>query len=114
MKAIVFVCSLLCVFSCQSEIRKPAAPKDEVPKEKMVSLTKDLLLLESHIELSYGQVSKFYKILNSSSDQVFKKHHILREQYIRTFDYYAGDQEKMELLYQEVLDSLNIDRNILQ
>lgn len=103
----VLVLSLL--VSCRSEIKKPSAPEDIVPKTKMVSLTKDLLLLESHVELSYGQLNKFYKVLNSSTDNVFEKYKISRERYTRTFDYYASDQDRMINLYQEILDSLNIE-----
>jgi hypothetical protein len=101
---------LIALISCKTEISKPSAPNDLISKTEMVSLTKELLLLESHIELSYGQVGTFYKILNSSSDYVFKKHQISRDRYVRAFDYYASNQDKMTDLYQVVLDSLNLEK----
>ncbi len=97
------------LISCSSEIKKPSPPKDVVPKTKLVSLTKELLLLESHVELSYGQLNKFYKVLDQSSDYLFQKYDISRDRYSRTIDYYASDQDKMTSLYQEILDSLNIE-----
>jgi|TARA_R110000737_G_scaffold352130_1_gene396867 hypothetical protein len=104
------ILALFCfLVSCKTEISKPRAPKDVLSKKEMVSLTKDLLLMESNIELSYGQVATYYKILNSSTDVIFKKHQISRERYTRSFDYFAADQDKMTALYQEILDSLNIE-----
>lgn len=97
--------------SCKTEISKPDAPKDVLSQREMVSLTKELLLMESHLELSFDQLAAYYKILNSSSDHIFKKHHISRERYTRSFDYFAANQDKMTGLYQEILDSLNIEKH---
>jgi len=109
MKTVVRIFLFVTFISCEASIKKPDAPKDEISRIQMVSLTKDLILLESHIELSYGQLTKFYKVLNTSSDNVFNKFNISRDRYVRTFDYYASDQDKMTSLYQEILDSLNIE-----
>jgi hypothetical protein len=111
MKSRFLLLAFVALFSCKAEITKAKAPKDVIPHKEMVSLTKDLLLLESHIELSYGQIATFYKILNTSSDHVFKKHKISRDRYNRSFEYYAADQDKLTEIYQEVLDSLNIQIN---
>ena len=109
MKTVVRIFLFTAFLSCESSLKKPSAPADEVSRAEMVSLTKNLVLLESHVELSYGQLTKFYKILNTSSESVFKRFKISRERYVRTFDYYASDQDKMTGLYQEILDSLNIE-----
>jgi hypothetical protein len=114
MRAVCFIAALCFLVSCKTEISKPDAPKDLISKKEMVSLTKDLLLLESHLELSYGQVSTFYKIMNASSDRIFKTHKISRARFERTFDYYASNQDEMTHLYQEILDSLNIQKNTIQ
>ena len=103
---------ILIVAACSPQIKRPSPPKDLIPREQMVNLMQDLILMESHLELSYGQINKFYKILNTSSDYILEKHHISRDRYDRSFTYYASNQEEMSSLYQKILDNLNIEGNI--
>jgi hypothetical protein len=105
-------CIVLLLVSCTASIKHTEPPKDLIQREQMVSLMQDLILMESHLELSYGQINKFYKILNTSSDSIFKKHHIARERFDRSFTHYASDQFEISSLYQEILDNLNIEGNI--
>ncbi|MFA7273321.1 MAG: DUF4296 domain-containing protein [Crocinitomicaceae bacterium] len=106
------LCLAFLMVGCTTQIKRAQPPKDLIQREQMVSLMQDLILTESHLELSYGQINKFYKILNTSSDAIFKKHHISRDRYDRSFTYYASDQDEMSSLYQEILDNLNIEGNI--
>lgn len=109
---IAFAISLFWVLlSCKTEIKKPIEPENIVSRNVMISITKELMLLESHISISYGDVAVFYKIINASSDSIFRKYKIPRYRYIKTFEYYSTNPDKMTQLYLDVLDRLNVEKN---
>lgn len=108
MKTAVCYLILLLAYSCASEIRKPAPPKDLISQEKMVEITKELVLIEGHVDLSYKIITKYHKIVKASTDAVFNKYGVSRARYGRSFDYYAADQEKLTEIYAAVLDELTL------
>ena len=99
--------------SCHDGIRKPPAPKDLISEVKMKEIIKDLILIEGHIALTYKQLQSYHKIITVSSSEVYKKHKVSKDRYVRSFEYYAADQEKLTQIYTDVLDQLTEDKGKL-
>jgi len=74
----------------------------------MISVTKDLILIESAIEGRYGQINKFHKIMAKSGEAVFEKNNMTKEKFERSFSYYSAHHDKLNEIYAAVLDSLNV------
>ncbi len=113
MKRILIFIFILFLSSCVSEIRKPSPPKDLIPERKMIEITKDLVLIEGHVDVTYKMINKYHKIVDASTDAMFKKHHVTKERYTRSFDFYAADQGKLKAIYSAVLDELTLEKGEL-
>ncbi len=85
-------------------------PDDLISEEIFIATTKDLMLIEGHINLTYKQMNTFYKIMDSSANAVYKKNGLTKNQYTRSFEYYASDQNQMTLIYSKVLDELTLEK----
>ncbi len=101
---------VLILFSCHQGIQRADPPEDLISEDQMIQVTKDLMLMEGHINLTYKDMNVFYKIMGSSSIAVYKKHGFTKEQYTRSFEYYAADQQKMTEIYSKILDGLTLDK----
>jgi Domain of unknown function (DUF4296) len=110
MKNAFFFMFFLIFSACVSEIRKPSPPKNLLSEKQMIAITKDLVLIEGHVDLTYKMINKYHKIISASSAAVFKKHGISNDKYERSFDYYAADQEKLMAIYSAVLDDLTFQK----
>lgn len=89
--------------SCSSESR----PGDLLPEEKMVEVMVDVQIFEAVIEGKKLQEDSMAVLLATNYDAIFKKHHITKEQFDRTFGYYESNPEKMDGLMDYVVDKLS-------
>ena len=103
-------CFLIIVFlfSCESSLKLPPKPDDLIEKEKMISVSKELLLVETAIELRYGQMNKFYKIASKSGREILGKYQVTEKQYFNSLEYYSCHKDEITEIYDAVLDSLNV------
>ena len=107
MKNIVFLCfSFILLVACHNGIQKSDAPDDLIEERKITEIMRDMMLIEGHISITYKQMNKYFKIMDSSSAKVFKEHKVTEEQFTRSFEYYATDQEKIKRIYSKILDEL--------
>lgn len=79
----------------------------------MISILKDLVLIEGHLSITYKQIQSYHKIMIASSREVFRKHGITKNDYEKSFDYYAADQEEITQIYSEVLNELTFEKGKL-
>ncbi|MDG1346209.1 MAG: DUF4296 domain-containing protein [Crocinitomicaceae bacterium] len=115
MKNIVFVFfSSFLLVACHDGIQKPDAPDDLIEERKMTEIMKDLMLIEGHISVTYKQMNKYFKIMDSSSARVFKEHKVTEDQFTRSFEFYATDQEKITRIYSKILDELTLLKGQLE
>ena len=110
MKSLILFVFFLVLFSCHQGIQRADPPEDLISEEQMIQVTKDLMLMEGHINLTYKDMNTFYKIMGSSSKAVYIKHGFTKEQYTRSFEYYAADQRKMTEIYSKILDDLTLEK----
>ncbi|NEN24941.1 DUF4296 domain-containing protein [Cryomorpha ignava] len=86
----------------------------EIPEGLIDSNTFTAIMID--VQLTEGMnTQKNYVRNNSSNDQagadpytpIFKKHGVNAEEFRRTYDFYSRNPRKMEMIYEQVLDSLN-------
>lgn len=104
---------LLFLQSCMKPIGTVEEPIDLIPRDTMVMVLNDLILIESHVQNKYLHVSKFYKNMTLSGDKILSKYHLTRKRLEASMDYYGIHQGDMQSIYTEILDSLNGKASII-
>lgn len=105
---------LLLLQSCKAEIKSIPKPADVVPRDSIVLILEEMMVLEGHVQSKYPQITQFHKVMQKSGDQLLEKYHMNFDRYSRSIDYYGSEQEEMQKIYSEVLDSMNRKMNELQ
>lgn len=100
--------------ACSRGIKRPDAPEDLVPRDKMINVLTEMVKLEGHVQNRYQQVTKYYKVMVNSGDSLLKAHNLSKEQFESSMDYYAARQDEMTEMYQEVMEKLNSELGELE
>lgn len=103
-----------CVTSCSMKLDEIPEPANLIPKEKLVPLLEELMLVEFKVQSRYPQINQFQECAKKSGDYVLKKHLVSFKQFDETMDYYGSRQDEMEAIYDEVLENMNRKLNKLQ
>lgn len=98
---------LLVVASCTRSIDRVPKPKNLIPKDKMVTVVKEMMKLEAHIQANYGQVSMYHKIMARSGDSLLNTFQLDKETFEASMDYYGSRQDEMQTIYAESLQQMN-------
>lgn len=114
MKRIPFVFLVIVLFSCNSEIKRPEAPDDLIPRDSMVLILKEMIVLETYISTKYPQSAINPDLLKNSGDDLLKTHRVSFERWDRSMNYYSARQSEMQSIYTEIQDSLIWKMNQLQ
>lgn len=107
MKKCLGILLLFVLFSCNDQIGSKPAPDNLIEKDKFVNIIKELSLVESHVQLKYGHVSRFQETMIMSAKAIFMQYKVTGKQFEASMDYYASRQLEMQEIYTEVLESLN-------
>jgi hypothetical protein len=107
MKKCIGILLLFVLFSCTNQIGSKPAPNNLIEKDKFVNIIKELSLVESHVQLKYGHVSRFQETMMMSGKAIFKQYKVTPKQFEASMDYYASHQTQMQEIYAAVLESLN-------
>lgn len=102
------------LFSCADGLERLPGGDEVISKEQMVSVTKDMVKLESFVQLNYRNVAEYHKVMITSGDSILKQHGVTREQYTQSIDYYGSRQSELQDIYSEILDDLNKELGQLQ
>jgi hypothetical protein len=100
--------SIFLFSACKDELSGKDEPKNLIPADTMVLALKDLTLIESHIQMTYLQVSVYKETMKKSGQLVLDKYHLTKDRFEASMDYYGSRQLVMQDIYAKVLDSLNI------
>lgn len=103
--SLILVC-LLSLNSCDSNIKLPKAPSKLIPRDSMVMVMKDMIVLESYVQERYQNINSYYKVMTLSGKECLKKHHISTNRYETSFNHYMTRKTVMIGIYNEILDSL--------
>ena len=110
LKVLFFVC-FVALLGCESKLKLPPAPKDLIPRDSMVSLLKDMAVLESYMQNRYQNVNAFYKVMSESGKYYLNSKNISEERFERSFTHYVSRQNELQSMYSEVIDSLTKEAN---
>lgn len=113
MKLFRLVIAVFLLSACSGEIHPPDAPDDLIPRDSMVLVLRDLVVIEAFVQGEYQQVGTYYKTMSRSGKQCLKKFGIHPKRFERSYDYYVSRQEELQSIYSEVIDSLNKEVNEL-
>lgn len=104
---IALISLIVIISSCSRTIERIPEPKNLIPKEKMVTVLKEMMQLEAHVQSNYGQVSTYYKVMERSGDSLLASYKLNRETFESSMDYWGSRQDEMQTIYAEVLDQMN-------
>lgn len=82
-------------------------PDDLISHEKMIPLIIDLQVLESHYHKRYQRANLYKDALDSASYFVFEAHAVSKDQFKRSYEFYSKDINKLYLLLETTLDTVN-------
>ena len=101
------VIALLVVLqSCNSELHGLKKPDNLIPKDQMIELMTDMLILEGHIQTTYSTVNRYYKVMTASGRYYLKSKHISEKQYEESFIYYTSTHEDYKQMLDKVMENL--------
>ena len=98
---------LTLISSCSRTIERIPEPKNLIPRDKMVTVLKEMMQLEAHVQANYGQVSSYFKVMERSGDSLLSTHKLNREIFESSMDYWGSRQDEMQKIYSESLEQMN-------
>lgn len=109
------VIALLVVLqSCNSELHGLKKPDNLIPKDQMIDLMTDMLILEGHIQTTYSTVNRYYKVMTASGRYYLKSKHVTEKQYEESFIYYTSTHEDYKQMLDKVMENLQKESIELQ
>lgn len=106
MKNYVYFLAFIALSACAEETDE--LPEDLLDEQKFTSVMIDVQLAEG-MKTKYNSGKRFSeKNTAQVYEMIFDKHGIERGQFLNTYGYYRENPEKMELIYEAVLDSLSM------
>lgn len=114
MRKIAFIACLFLLQSCDEGLQGLEKPDNLIPKDQMVDVMTDMLILEGHIQRTYSSVNRYYKVMTVSGKAYLKSKHITEKQYEDSFIYYNGSQEEFKEIIDKVMERLQKESIELQ
>ena len=104
---LAFSCMLALSFMLACADKKEGPPPEVLKKDKMIEVMTDMEIAEAILKTRSNerpadtvQAAEFYQ-------GVFHKHGISREEYRKSYQYYARRPSDMEVMYKEVINLLS-------
>ena len=105
---------LIVIASCTRTIERIPEPENLIPRDKMITVLKEMMKLEAHVQTNYGQVSIYYKVMRQSGDSLLRSFQLDRKTFESSMDYYGSRQTEMQEIYSETLEQLNAELGEIQ
>lgn len=105
---------LIVLQSCNSELEGLKKPDNLIPKDRMIELMTDMLILEGHIQTTYSTVNRYYKVMTASGRYYLKSKHVTEKQYEESFVYYTSTHEDYKQMLDKVMENLQKESIELQ
>jgi uncharacterized membrane protein len=78
-----------------------------IEEDKFVEVYEEILVLENYYQTKYGVPNTYKVALDKSCQKVFVKHNVSKQDFEKTFDYYAHTPEKLKSINERVIARLN-------
>ena len=100
---------LLFSIQCQTEGRNGVhpVPAGLIPADSMVRILVDVHLIESSLKTIHTKKQDNERYTDSYYHTLFEKHHITREQFLHSLEYYERDAKMLEKIYEDVIIELS-------
>ena len=82
-------------------------PEGMINQATMANVLVDVHLLESYFSVKKMKVDSSALFLQKNYDAIYKKHKITKEGFKNSFEFYENHPEKLDKLYQIVIDELS-------
>jgi len=86
---------LLAVVGCTDKPAAIAAPDNLLPRDSFVTVLTEVRLLEGAYSTSYERVDTSEFPISAHYNRLFNRHHLTKQQYLNTYDYYSMNAEEM-------------------
>jgi hypothetical protein len=116
MKKVIFILLLVIpiFFSCNKKKESKSnelTPVNIINVEDMKSVLEDILLAEASIGVKEMRHEDVRYLSYHYYNYVLKKHNINREQFRKSYSYYAKDTDKMELILADIIADLSMKQS---
>lgn len=107
--------SILLFVSCSSKNKfGEKKPKNLISEEKMKKIMSEMMLLETAIQLKYPDPYTSKKIIRLRGNKLLNSFNVDSLSYVESFNYYASDKDKMEEIYNHIVEDYNISLSKLK
>ena len=114
MKSLFGIVILLLLQSCTRDLRGMEKPDNLIPKDQMIEVMTEMLILEGHVQTTYSTVNRYYKVMTASGKHYLKSKHITQKQYEDSFKYYSCSYEEYKPMLDKVMENLQKESIELQ
>ena len=111
MRTKLLILCYVVLLACGKEER---VPEDVLPKEKMVSFLIDIYVAEGKVQNLRVSRDSAIALFEVYEEKLFEEHDIDKDTYVKSMSYYYDHPQKLELIYETVLDSLNLKEQQLK
>ena len=101
----LFTFAMFILFSCKSN-KQDELKNGILSESEMAAIMIDIHIAEAGTGLEYQGRDSFNYYIKNYYFTIFKKHHINRDIFIKSMDYYLERPDLMQDIYQVVQDSL--------
>lgn len=113
MKYLLGVLILAVLVSCTSSLVSPEAPDDLIPRDSMVIVLKELVVIESYVQTRFQRVDGYYKVMRASGKACLKRCHISPQRFDSSYSWYVTEQDQLRQIYVQVREELAREVNKL-
>ncbi|MDD5506702.1 MAG: DUF4296 domain-containing protein [Bacteroidales bacterium] len=100
---------LLFIVQCQPGGRNGdhPVPANLIPADTMITILVDVHLIESSLKMIHTKKLDNERYTDSYYHTLFEKHHITRQQFLQSLEYYEQDAKMLEKIYEDVIIELS-------
>lgn len=104
MRILLFVLIFLLTNCSEGAFSSDESPLEE---EKFIEVYEEVLVLENYYQTKYGVPNAYKKTLDSSCKKVFIKHRVSKQDFEKSYDYFAHRPEQLRSINEQVIARLN-------
>ena len=114
MKYLSFFIIVLTIFACKSNNpEKLIVPENIISRENFVELLADIQLVEAALREETLTTKKLKELSNQYYDLLFEKHHITKQKFDSSLNFYKQDLVEFDKIYQDVISKLEQKKEVV-
>jgi hypothetical protein len=103
---------LLLLGSCETSVIRSPVPKHLLSETQLAGVLADIHIAEANIQLANSEDDSIKQTYVNYYNAVFENHHITREEFIQSMNYYIKNPELLQKIYEEVTEILSTKRGV--